>query len=340
MATVPTRRKRATIHDVAVEAGVSRGTVSRVVNGERYVSDEARLAIEAAISKVGYVPNSAARSLVMQRSQAVGFIVHEPTSLFLEDPNIGEILLGANTALSSADYQMVCLIIDSDRDTQRVARYLSGGFVDGVIIVSARQNDPITRVVEKLALPAAFVGHPPDLRRLPYVGIDNRSSARAITESLITTGRRRIGMIAAALDRDSGADRLAGFTDALGPRFDPDLVASVPLYAYSAGVEGMRTLLERDPTIDGVFAASDAVAAGALEALREAGRSVPGDVGIVGFDDSAWATRSQPQLSTVHQPASGLGHRAAELVLEQLAGEEPTFGGILLDTPIVWRDSA
>ena len=112
MATVPTRRKRATIHDVAVEAGVSRGTVSRVVNDEPYVSVQARAAIEAAIAKVGYVPNNAARSLVMQRSQAVGFIVHEPHSLFLEDPNIGEILLGANTALSRADYQ-ICLLYTS-----------------------------------------------------------------------------------------------------------------------------------------------------------------------------------------------------------------------------------
>ncbi|MFO7689559.1 MAG: LacI family DNA-binding transcriptional regulator [Cryobacterium sp.] len=340
MVTVPARRKRATIHDVAVEAGVSRGTVSRVINDERYVSAAARAAIEAAIEKVGYVPNNAARSLVMQRSQAVGFIVHEPHSLFLEDPNIGEILLGANTALSRADYQMVCLIIDSDRDTERVARYLSGGFVDGAIIVSARENDPITRIVEKLGLPTAFVGHPPDLHDLPFVGIDNRSSARTLTEHLIATGRRRIGMIAAALDRDSGADRLAGFTDALADRFDPTLVAQVPLYAYAAGVTGMRELLQRAPDIDGVFAASDAVAAGALEVLRDAGRNVPGDVGVVGFDDSAWARRTQPPLSTVRQPAAGLGAGAAQLVLQQLRGEEPPLGGLILDTPIVWRDSA
>jgi DNA-binding LacI/PurR family transcriptional regulator len=340
MVSVPARRKRATIHDVAVEAGVSRGTVSRVVNDEPYVSANARAAIEAAIEKVGYVPNNAARSLVMQRSQAVGFIVHEPHSLFLEDPNIGDILLGANTALSHADYQMVCLIIDSDRDTARVARYLSGGFVDGVIIVSARQNDPITRIVEKLDLPTAFVGHPPDLRDLPFVGIDNRTSARALTERLLETGRRRVGMIAAALDRDSGADRLAGFTDALGDAFDSHLVASVPLYAYAAGVAGMRELLQRAPEIDGVFAASDAVAAGALEALRDAGRRVPEDVGVVGFDDSAWARRTQPPLSTVHQPASGLGAGAAELVLQQLRGEATPVGGLLLQTPIVWRGSA
>ena len=327
------------MHDVAAAAGVSRGTVSRVLNGG-YVSSEARDAIEAAISKVGYVPNTAARNLVMQQTGAVGFIAHEPASLFVEDPNIGSIMLGANEALSLADYQMVCLIIDSDRDTQRVARYLSGGFVDGVVIVSARAHDPITGVVSRLGVPATFVGHPPDLREMPFVGIDNLASARAITERLMGTGRRRIGMIAAALDRDSGADRLAGFRQALGDRFDPDLVVPIPLYEYSAGLEGMQELLRRDPTIDGVFGASDAVAAGALEALREAGRSVPGDVGVVGFDDSTWARRSHPALSTVHQPAAGLGRCAAESVLSQLRGEEPTLGGILLDTPIVWRGSA
>lgn len=340
MVTIPTRRKRATIHDVAVEAGVSRGTVSRVVNNEPYVSEQARIAIEAAIEKVGYVPNNAARNLVMQRSLAVGFIVHEPHSLFLDDPNIGGILLGANTVLSNADYQMVSLVIDSDRDTDRVARYLSGGFVDGVIIVSARDEDPMTRVVEKLDLPAVFVGHPPDLRQLPFVGIDNRRSAQAITERLMGTGRQRIGMIAAALDRDSGADRLAGFTDALGARFDASLVARVGLYTFADGAAGMRALLNTDPLIDGVFAASDAVAAGALEVLRDAGRRVPADVGIVGFDDSTWALRTQPQLSTVHQPAFGLGEAAAECVLGQLRGEEQPANGIVLDTPIVWRHSA
>ena len=331
--------KRATVHDVATEAGVSRGTVSRYVNGERYVSAHAREAIEAAIRKVGYTPNTAARNLVMQRTQAIGFIVHEPHSLFVEDPNIGSILLGANTTLSEADHQMVCLIVDSERDTDRVARYLGGGFVDGVIIVSARENDPITRVVERLALPAVYVGHPPGLVSGAYIGIDNRGAARAITERLMATGRSRIAMIAAALDRDSGADRLAGFTDALGERFDATIVERIPFYSYSEGRAAMLALLERDPSIDGVFAASDAVAAGAMEALRSTGRSVPRDTGVVGFDDSAWATRTQPALSTVRQPAAVLGSRAASLVLDRIRGEADG-SGVLLDTEIVWRDSA
>lgn len=327
------------MHDVARAAGVSRGTVSRVLNGG-YVSPAARDAIQAAIAQVGYVPNNAARSLVMQRSRAVGFIVHEPHALFLEDPNIGSIMLGANAVLSEADLQMVSLVTDSDRDIERVTRYLSGGFVDGAIIVSARAQDPITKVVTKLGLPAAFVGHPPDLRGLPFVGIDNVRSAREITERLVATGRRRVGMIAAALDRDSGSDRLTGFRAALGDAFDPALVAEIPLYEFSAGAEGMRRLLATAPDIDGVFAASDAVAAGALRTLREAGRRVPEDVGVVGFDDSSWALRCQPPLSTVHQPAPLLGQRAAELVIAMIDGAEAPREGILLDTPLVWRDSA
>lgn len=333
------RRRRATVKDVALEAGVSRGTVSRVLNGQPYVSDEAREAIEAAIAKVGFVPNRAARSLVVQSSQAIGLIVHEPHSLFVEDPNIASILLGANAALSEEDYQLSFLIADTSRDVERLARYLSGGLIDGVIIVSARVGDPITRAVRDLALPAAFVGHPRDIGDAPYVAIDNRGAAREITRRLADTGRTRIGMIAAALDRDSGADRLAGFVDALGAHFDPRRVESVPLYSVADGREGMRRLLERMPDIDGVFASSDAVAAGALEALREAGRRVPEDVGIVGFDDSSWALRCDPPLSTIHQPAGELGRAAAKAVLAQLRGER-IEAPIMLDCPVVWRESA
>ncbi|MBK4348782.1 LacI family DNA-binding transcriptional regulator [Lacisediminihabitans changchengi] len=334
------RPRRATIHDVVSESGVSRGTVSRVLNDERYVSAEARIAVEAAVAKVGYVRNTAARNLKSQRSRAIGLVVHEPHSVFLEDPNIGAILLGTNTVLSEADYQLVSLVVDSDRDSARVAEYLSGGFVDGVVIISARAADPIARAVAKLGIPAAFVGHPPEISGIPWVGIDNRAAARAITARLIATGRRRVGMIVSALDRDSGRDRLAGFRDALGDAFDPGLVVDYPLYAYRSGSDGMAELLRRSPDIDGVFAASDAIAAGAMDWLRGTNKAVPLDIGVVGFDDSAWALRCQPLLSTVRQPADELGRRAAESVLSQIQGAVPGEGGIMLDTAIVWRDSA
>lgn len=340
VSTPAPRKRRATVHDVASHAGVSRGTVSRYINGERYVSDAAREAIAAAIREVGYVPNTAARNLVMQRSQSVGLIVHEPGSLFVEDPNIGEILLGANEALSAADHQMAVLIVDTERDTDRVARYLSGGFVEGAVVVSARAADPISQVIDRLELPAAYVGHPPDApASASFVVIDNRAAAAAITARLAASGRRRIGMIAAALDRDSGADRLAGFRDALGDRFDQTLVEPTSLYSFSEGRDAARRLLERAPDVDALFAASDAVAAGAVEALRAAGRRVPADVAVVGFDDSAWARRTTPPLSTVRQPARQLGARAAQLVLDRLRGAAaPSV--VQLDCEIVWRESA
>ena len=333
------RRRRATVKDVATEAGVSRGTVSRVLNGQPYVSDEAREAIEAAIAKVGFVPNRAARSLVMQSSQAIGLIVHEPHSLFVEDPNIGSILLGANAALSEADYQLTFMIADTTRDIERLARYLSGGLIDGVIIVSARVGDPITRAVADLGLPAAFVGHPRDIGDAAFVAIDNRGAAREITNRLAATGRRRIGMIASALDRDSGSDRLAGFVDALGNRFDPQLVERVPLYSYSDGQEGMRALLERAPDIDGVFASSDAVAAGAMDVLQSAGRVVPDDVGVVGFDDSSWALRCDPPLSTVHQPIRDMAGTAVRMLADAAAGEALPAEPVVLPTRLIVRGS-
>ena len=334
------RRRRATIFDVAAEAQVSRGTVSRVLNGEPYVSASAREAIEQAIARVGYVRNMAARNLVTQRTKAVALIVHEPHSVFLEDPNIGQILLGTNERLSESDFQLVCLIIGSERDSSRVADYLRGGFVDAAIIVSARERDPIALAISQIGLPAVFVGHPNGQPDLPWVGIDNRTAARDVTRRLLATGRSRVGMIAAALDRDSGADRLAGFRDALGNRFDPNLVVDYPLYSRSSGVEGMRMLLERAPDIDGVFASSDSIAAGAMDVLKDSGRKIPEDVGIVGFDDSDWALRCEPMLSTVRQPADLLGRRAASVVLDLLDGIQPTSEDSVLPTHIMWRASA
>lgn len=340
MSSEAARPRPATIHDVAAAAGVSRGTVSRVINREPYVSPQAREAVESAIIQVGYVPNTAARNLKTKRSGAIGLIVHEPHSLFLKDPNIGAILLGTNSVLSQAGYQLVTLIIDSPNDSTRVAEYLRGGFVDGVIIISARAGDPIGQAVASMGVPAAFVGHPPGIEGIAYVGIDNVGAARSITERLLATGRARVGMIASALDRDSGRDRLAGFRDAMGDRFDPELVVDFPLYSHDAGVDGMRQLLARAPEIDGVFAASDAIAAGALDALRAAGRSVPRDVGVVGFDDSDWAMRCQPALSTVRQPANELGQAAARLVLNQIARVDDAIVETILDTSVVWRLSA
>lgn len=335
-----TPRRRATIHDVAAEAGVSRGTVSRVLNGSTRVSPEARAAVEAAIHRVGYVPNTAARNLVRQRSGTVGFLVHEPHGVLLNDSNIGDVLLGANGVVSDADRQLVVLVVDSEQDTQRVGDHLRGGLVDGVVIISTRDDDALLTLADDIGLPTVLIGRPQSGPELPYVSIDNRAAARSITRRLMDTGRERIGMLACALDRDSGADRLHGFTEAMADRFDPELVVRRAMYTYDEGQDAMAELLDRRPDVDGVFAASDSVAAGALATLRERGLTVPRDVGLVGFDDSAWATRCDPPLSTVRQPARLLGEVAAQKVLMAIDGRPDAERATLLPTSIVWRVSA
>lgn len=344
-------RKRATIHDVAREAGISRGTVSRYFNGDAYVSTASREAIERAIAKVGYVPNTAARNLVRQRTQTVAFIVHEPAALFTEDPNIGGILVGANNELSTRDYQLVCLVIDSERDTHRVEQYLKGGFVDGAIVVSARHGDPVTQVITDSTMPATYIGHPTDLKNVPFIGIDNITAARTITRVLLDAGHTHIGMLAAGTDRDSGVDRLHGFTQEMGDHFNRALIQHLETYSYNDGYNGALELLRRAPDVTALFAASDAVAAGAVNAVKRLGLRIPEDLSIVGFDDSVWATRSDPQLTTIHQPSRGMGAVAAQCTIAQIEGTYPHWAsshhlitdgdapGIMLDTHLVHRDS-
>ena len=339
MAEHPHRPRRPTVLDVAAIAHVSRATVGRYVNGQGYISVAAREAVAKAIEEVGFVPSIAARNLVSQRTRMIALIVHEPDVVFVEDPNIGSILLGANSALSESGYLMATIVVDSEVDVARVVEYLAGGFVDGAIVVSARVEDPVTRAIEQFAVPAVFIGSMPSLPNATSVGIDNVEASREITTRLLATGRSKVGMIAAALDRTSGADRLTGFVAALGDSFTDALVAPVDLYTYAAGRAGMQELLSREPLIDGVVAASDAVAAGAMSVLREHGRRVPEDVGVVGFDDSAWALRCDPPLSTVHQPAYELGRAAGELVLRLIDGDLIDEGTVV-KTSVVWRDSA
>ena len=234
---------------------------------------------------------------------------------------------------------MVVLIVDSERDTDRVARYLSGGFVDGVIIVSARANDPITGSSSGSSCRRPTSGTR-RVRRTPasFVVIDNRGAARAITERLSATGRRRIGMIAAALDRDSGADRLAGFRDALGERFDETLVEPVPLYSYRRGATACRRS-SNAPDLDGVFAASDAVAAGAIEALAPRPPARPRRRRHRRVRRQRLGNGAPPRRSPrCASPRPGSAARRPHSCSTGSAAR-PTHR-VLLDSEIVWRDSA
>lgn len=334
------RRRRATIHDVARESGVSRGTVSRVLNNNGYVSGAARAAVEEAIASVGYAPNSAARSLVSQRTGNVAYVVHESQEMFFNDPNLGRILTAANQVISRAGMQLVILLVDSDTAVERLGVHLRGGFVDGAILVSVRADDFLIKIVESLGLPAAMAGHPPNRSSIPWVDVDNIAGAREITLRLMDTGRSRVAMIQGPAEMRASHERLQGFQGALGDRFDSDLVVPTTDWSYQSGFSAMHTLLDRHPDVDGVFGGCDAIAVGAMDAFRSRGRDVPDDAGVVGFDDGPFARQSLPELSTVQQPFTDIGTAMATMVLRQLQGAELSNTHQILPTSVIWRESA
>jgi DNA-binding LacI/PurR family transcriptional regulator len=332
-----------TLEQVAALAGVSRATVSRVVNGSPKVSPAVRAQVERAVAKLGYVPNRAARSLVTRRADSVALVVSEPHARFFSEPFFAGMVRGVSAALAETGVQLLLLIAQDLPDRGWLERYVVGGHVDGVLLASLHGDDPLPGTLERAGVPAVLIGRPVD-QAAPgsYVDADNRGGAGKAVGHLARRGRRRIATITGSLDMGVGQDRLEGYRDGLaaaGLAGAGDLVETGD-FTEEGGAAAMGRLLERpgDP-VDAVFAASDLMAAGALRALRAAGRRVPEDVAVVGFEDSAVARYAQPPLTTVRQPIEEMGRQATRLLLAQVAGEA---GGmhLILDTELVVRASA
>ncbi|WP_377272189.1 LacI family DNA-binding transcriptional regulator [Peterkaempfera sp. SMS 1(5)a] len=338
---------RPTLEAVAELAGVSRATVSRVVNGGAGVRASLRERVQRAVEELGYVPNQAARTLVTRRNDAVAVVVAEPESRVFSDPFFAQQLRGIGKELSAADSQLVLLLVEDTGDYQRVGRYLAGGHVDGALLFSLHQDDPLPAMAHRVGLPTVIGGRPwaaTDRDQL-YVDTDNRGGARLAVGHLAALGRRRIATITGPLDQTSAADRLDGYRDIL-PDGDPQLIAESD-FTQEGGGRAMAELLARRPDVDAVFAASDLMASAALRVLREHGRRVPEDVAVVGFDDlesvAAW---TDPPLTTVRQDIEDMGRLMARLLLRRLAGNggadaaRTTPASVITPTRLVVRASA
>ncbi|MFB2554173.1 LacI family DNA-binding transcriptional regulator [Herbiconiux liangxiaofengii] len=324
-----------TLEMVAAAAGVSRATVSRVVNGSPSVTPEIVRVVNAAIAELDYVPNRVARSLASRRADVIALIVPESASTVFADPFFAPVVRGVARALGDTDYTLN-LLIASEARPEKTRRYLQGGNVDGALVVSHHAEDH-SYVGLGEALPMVFGGRPlnPGLAGRHYVDVDNLESARHATDYLVGLGRRRIATIAGRQDMPAGVDRLNGWHSALehsGPVEFGD-------FTQASGSAAMERLLDREPDIDGVFAANDQMAAGAMRVLADRGRSVPGDVAVVGFDDDSFAPTLSPPLTTVRQPSMELGASMAE-VLMRLIANEPAPLRTIIPTELVLRASA
>ncbi|WP_327044111.1 LacI family transcriptional regulator [Microbispora sp. NBC_01189] len=330
--------KRPTLEAVAARAGVSRATVSRVVNGQLTVTPQIRDAVMRAVDEMGYVPNSAARSLVTQRTDSVALVVSEPpTRVFSEDPMFSTVIRSASLELEAADRQVVLMLAGSPKSHARIERYVAGGHVDGVMLISMHGADPLPAALARMGVPVVSYGRPAVPVPLPYVDNDNVGGAEKAVRHLLDRGRRRIATIAGPQDMIGGQDRLTGYRDALRDS-DRRSIVAVGDFTRQSGAVAMRHLLQDDPHLDAVFVANDLMAIGALQALRQAGRRVPDDVAVVGFDDIEAARYTEPPLTTIRHPVSEQAAAMVRLLLGLLRGGPAA--SVVLPTELVVRDSA
>jgi DNA-binding LacI/PurR family transcriptional regulator len=330
-----------TLEQVAALAGVSRATVSRVVNGSPRVSPERRALVEQAIGKLGYVPNRAARSLVTRRSDSVALVVFEPEARVFAEPFFAGMARGVASALAATDLQLVLLMAQDPAQRERVVRYIVNHHADGVLLASLHGEDPLPRRLADAGVPTVLMGRPAGRVAASYVDADNRGGAREAVAYLAANGRQRIATITGTQDLSVGRDRLDGYQDALraaGLPVDMRLVEPGD-FSEESGHRAMAALLDREPDLDAVFAASDLMALGAMRVLKDTGRKVPEQVAVVGFDDSVLARHAEPQLTTVRQPVEEMGRQMTRLLLAKLAGEAVGVS-VILETELVVRASA
>jgi len=338
---------RPTLDQVAARAGVGRGTVSRVVNGSPQVSAAAKAAVEQAIAELGYVPNRAARALVTQRTDSVALVVSESEERVFGEPFFAGIIRGISSLLLETPLQLWLAMAQSKAERDRVEHHLTPQHVDGVLLMSLHGTDPLPALLAQRGLPVVLCGLPSGSillagDQVSCVDADNEGGARAAVEHLLARGRRRVAAIAGPQDMGVGVARLDGYRQALRAAGLPVHEERVGFGDFSemSGAAAMRALLERDPHLDAVYAASDLMAVGAMRVLRDRGRRIPEDVAVVGFEDSVLARQTEPALTTVHQPVEAMGREMARLLVAHIRGIEVPAPLVVLQTHLVVRASS
>ncbi|WP_372351146.1 LacI family DNA-binding transcriptional regulator [Streptomyces sp. KL116D] len=334
--------QRPTIKTVAARAGVGRTTVSRVVNGSDLVSDAAKAAVLAAIAELNYVPNSVARGLVTRRTNSIALVIPESESRLGAEPYFSAVIRGVSAALRDTRTQLQLVLVRDREERDQLTAHVAERRVDGVLLVSVHQHDPLPDILENLGLPTVLAGRRSAEESLSHACSDNLGGAKSAGRHLVDSGRTAIATITGPLDMDVSRSRLQGWKNAMEEAGMPPEKCPVATsdFTEEGGMEAMRSLLARSPKLDAVFAASDVMAAGAMLELRRQGRRIPEDVAVVGFDDSYIARYAHPSLTSVRQPVEEIGSTITRVLLEEIADPGSQRQKLVLPTELIVRDSS
>jgi LacI family transcriptional regulator len=331
-----------TLEDIAKQAGVSRSTVSRVVNEEPNVREDVRKRVLDIIQSTGYHPHAAARTLASRHSWTLGFVLPHSVSFFFTDPYYPHLTKGVAQACNQYLYTLALFLVGTKEDEETIfPRVSRKGLLDGVLIQSGHHGDQrLINLLAKAGIPLVIIGRPHSTDGgVTYVDVDNSNAAYNAVNHLIHLGNKRIGTITGPTNSTVGIDRKDGYLRALTERglgIDESLITEGD-FTEAGGYYAMQKLLPARP--DAIFAASDVMAIGAMRAVREAGLRIPEDIAFVGFDDLPLATLSDVRLTTVRQPVVQFGFKAVEVLIDLIEnGIEPPRH-IIMDTELIIRES-
>jgi LacI family transcriptional regulator len=329
----------ATIEEIAKRASVSRSTVSRVINDDPHVSAKTREKVRAVVQRFNYHPNLVARGLAAGRTNILGLIIPTGVSALFSDPYFPLLIQGVSSACNTHNHSVMLWLAEPDFERRMIHQIIGNGLIDGVLIASMLVNDPVVEALSKSKKAFILVGRHPTDNAISYIDVDNHNGAREMVAYLLRLGRRRIATITGPRNMIAGADRLEGYLEALrlrGMNADPNLITEGD-FTEEGGYAAMQHLLPQTP--DAVFAASDIMALGAMRALHEAGKRIPDEVAVAGFDDMPFSARTTPPLTTVRQPIQRTGATAAETLIDMIANPSLQPRRIILPTQLVIRAS-
>lgn len=325
--TTSSRRRRATLRDIAQDVGVATGTVSVVLNGSRSgtsVSDKTRQAIHASAARLGYRPNWIAKSLQGGSTRTIGIIPSEAGEDFLLGPHIQRVLNATANVLAANHHDLLVLTRCDQSDAQGILQGVVNGRIDGVIVVAPHAESQLIHTLTQAHFPFAVIDAEPELHPAIF-NADDAAGTRAAIEHLRELGHERIAYIAGDVHLGSGYRRLHEYLRILGS----DAVVAQGDFQIASGDRAMETLLQGSPRPTAVVCANDEMAMGAYRAAVRAGLTVPVDVSIVGFDDAPYSRVVQPGLTTYAQPVEAMARAATTAILRHLELSEPIQGETL-----------